>query len=146
MNTLPIPPAEAVAPANGLILTLHHPQRGSVLVRAHGEVDLGTVEDLRILLDRAGREPHPATGFEPDHLVCDLNGIAFLSAAGVGALAEAGDAARRRRAQLHLVASTRPVRRVLSLCGLDRELPVALRLVDALVPRNHEPPAPRSAP
>ncbi|GAA4747349.1 hypothetical protein GCM10023199_28260 [Actinomycetospora chibensis] len=139
------PPTESVDPSSRLILALHHPRPGAVLVRAHGEVDLGTVEDLRAVLERAGREPHPDTDREPDHLVWDLDGITFLSAAGVGALAEAGDAARRRGADVHLIASTRPVRRVLCLCGLDEELPIAPRLVDSLSPGTPGIPAPRSA-
>jgi anti-anti-sigma factor len=146
MTTMRTPSTEWVAPTSRLILTLHHPRPGAVLVRAHGEVDLGTVEDLRAVLDRAVREPHPVTGSEPDHLVWDLDGITFFSAAGVGALAEAGDAARRRGADLHLIASTRPVRRVLALCGLDEEWPMAPRLVDALCRTSPGAPAPRSAP
>lgn len=146
MTTMRIPPTRSVVPPARLVLTLHHPRPGTVLVRAHGEVDLDTVEDLRAVLDRAGRELHPATGLEPDHLVWDLDGISFLSAAGVGALVEAGDAARCRDADVHLIASSRPVRRVLSLCGLDQEWPIVPRLVDVLSESIQGLPAPRSAP
>lgn len=145
MITTRTPPTESVGSSSRLILAMHHPRPGAVLVRAHGEVDLGTVEDLRAVLERAGREPHPDTEREPDHLVWDLDGVTFLSAVGVGALAEAGDTARRRGASVHLIASARPVRRVLSLCGLDEELPIAPRLVDALARSTPGVPAPRSA-
>lgn len=144
-----VPPLTGASPPEHLVgrlsVSVHRPEPDRVLLRAHGEVDLGTVDGLRDLLAGVGH-PDPAAGTGPVHVVCDLSGITFLGAVGVGALAEAGEAARRRGAALCLVATTRPVRRVLELCGLDRELPVASRLTDALDHRAAGAPAPRSAP
>ena len=149
MSTRPTPPASELrsfaGPAHGLSVTLHHPQPEWALVRVHGEVDLGTVDDFRAVMVGARREPGP-DGLPGRHVVCDLSGVTFLAAIGVGALAEAGDAARRGGTHLHLVAPPGPARRVLELCGLDRELPIAGRLADVLDQQAHEVPAPRSAP
>lgn len=143
-----LPPAATSAgsavPPGGLFVTVHHPRHGPVLVRAHGEVDLVTVDDLRRTLAGA-----VAGCPVPGAVVCDLSGVTFLAATGVAALGEADDAARRRGAVLHLVASTRPARRVLRLCGLDREVAVSDRLADVLgqaARRPPTPPAPGSGP
>lgn len=152
MSTMRMPPTvridSSADDADGL--SLHHLRHGCVLVRAHGELDLGTVVGLRTLLDRAGRESASAPGRAAGHVVCDLSGVTFLAAVGVGALAEAGDAARRRGAHLHLIAASRPVLRMLELCGLDRELLIVSRLADALDRAGETgapgAPAPRSAP
>jgi anti-sigma B factor antagonist/stage II sporulation protein AA (anti-sigma F factor antagonist) len=125
-------------------LTLHHPQPGRALVRVHGEVDLGTVDDFRAVMIMARREPVP-DGLPGRHVVCDLSGVTFLAAVGVGAVAEAGAAARRGGTHLHLVAPPGPARRVLELCGLDRELPIAARLADVLDQGPPEAPLHRSA-
>jgi anti-anti-sigma factor len=125
-------------------LTLHHPQPGRALVRVHGEVDLGTVDDFRAVMIMARREPVP-DGLPGRHVVCDLSGVTFLAAVGVGAVAEAGAAACRGGTHLHLVAPPGPARRVLELCGLDRELPIAAQLADVLDQGPPEAPLPRSA-
>jgi len=147
MSTLPIPPTGARSfpdPTHRLSVTLHHPRPGRVLVRAHGEVDLSTVDDFRAVLARAHRKYEPAAGATYRRLICDLSGLTFLAAVGVGALVEAGATARRRGAHLQLVAPPGPARRVLELCGVDRELPTALRLTDLLDEKPPEVPAPRS--
>lgn len=148
MNTTPntpIPAAGSVPePVHGLSVTLHHPRPGRALVCVHGEVDLGTVDDFRAVMVEAGREP-VADGLPDRHVVCDLSGVTFLAAVGVGALAEAANAARRGGTHLHLVAPPGRARRVLELCGLDRELPIAARLADVLGQGPPEAPLPRSA-
>jgi len=121
---------------DGLTLTVHRPRPGQVLIRAHGEVDLATAGGVRRVLDAAGRGPDPVTRRPPGHLVCDLSGVTFLGAIGVGALAEAGEAARRRGARLQVVTTTRPARRVLELCDLHRELAVTADLSEALDDRR----------
>lgn len=102
-----------------LSLTHHRPRPGRVLVHARGEIDLSTATDLRRLLVAVVRDPDPATGRAADHVVCDLDGVTFLAAAGVGALAETAAEMHTRGGRLDVVATTRPARPVLELCATD---------------------------
>ncbi|WP_332843775.1 STAS domain-containing protein [Actinomycetospora lemnae] len=146
---VPIPPRTGPGTTSPRpTLTVHHPRPDRVLVRVHGDVDLDTVDDLRrALTDGVGSDT--VGGRAPDVVVCDLGGVTFLGAIGVGALVEADETARRCGARLVLVATTRPVVRVLRMCGLDRQLPIVSRLADVLdqahVSGLPEVPAPRDA-
>ena len=53
-------------------------------------------------------------------VVCDLNGLDFLGASGLGVLVEIEDHARRHGVEFVVAAQTRRVCRVLELTGLDR--------------------------
>jgi len=106
------------------------------VVRFFGELDILTAPRcttvLRGLADLLAAE----TGVARRVLVCDLGGVTFLGASGLGALVDADDAARALGVELVLVAPHRPVRRPLELCGLDRRLQLHARLVDAVPGRE----------
>ena len=82
---------------------------------AVGEVDVATGP---LLLDRLQK----ATSDEPRHLVVDLSGVTFFSAAGVDVLMQALTAQQGRYAMV-LVGNSRPVMRVLDVLKLTQRFP-----------------------
>jgi anti-sigma B factor antagonist len=104
------------------ILVRHEPNY--VLVMVAGEVDYGTVAGLRerlFALAASGR-----------HLVADLDRVSFIDAAGLGALAGAARQAAAHGGSLHVVCAGPQIRRLFGVTGLDRAVPLAGRLADAL--------------
>jgi anti-sigma B factor antagonist len=129
-NPVPDQGASALtADLEPLTVTVHRPHAALVLLRVHGEVDLVTAPGLRRALDDVCSEP--ARG-GARRVVCDLSGVDFLGAAGVDALLGAAEMATGHGWELHLVASTRRVCRVLAVCGVEQQLPVSRDLVDVL--------------
>jgi anti-anti-sigma factor len=98
-----------------LTTTLSHPRVGIVVCTAVGEVDLATGP---LLLDQLQK----ATSDEPRHLVVDLSGVTFFSAAGVEVLMQALTAQQDRYAMV-LVGNSRPVMRVLDVLKLAHRFP-----------------------
>jgi len=86
--------------------------RSSAAVLVTGELDLATVPSLRARLDAA-------LGRRPACLEVDLSGCTFLDCSAVDLLLAVRDAAYRDGVVLVLVRPSRPVRRLLSLLGLD---------------------------
>lgn len=82
---------------------------------AVGEVDLATGPLLRDQL-------HKATSDGPRHLVVDLSGVTFCSAAGVEVLVQTLRAQQNRYAMV-LVGNSRPVMRVLDVFDLAQRFP-----------------------
>ncbi len=106
----------------------------SVLVRAHGELDLATAAALRRALDEAVAGARVGTGdgavsgagdTGPVDLVVDLAGLAFVDATGLGALLHAADAVEAAGGRLRLASPSRMLRRMLQLLELEQRLPVA---------------------
>jgi membrane protein len=100
---------------------------GYTAVTVAGEVDIATVPELR---DRL------ATLTSRRAVVIDLNHVTFIDAAGLGALAAAAGRALGCGGSLRVVCSQRHVRRLLAITGLDRQIPVARTLDDALPGRQ----------
>ncbi len=97
---------------------------GCALVTVAGEVDFATVARLRerlFALAGTGR-----------HLVVDLDRVSFIDAAGIGVLAGAARRAAMHGASLHLVCARRQIRRLFRFTGLDRAVPLAGSLAEAL--------------
>jgi anti-anti-sigma factor len=86
---------------------------GSVILRAHGEIDLLTVPALREHLTEALE-----TG---QRVVVDLSSIDFIGVAGVSVLEEAQEAYAGR---LAVIGSKPSVRRVLEILELDTVVPI----------------------
>ena len=91
--------------------------RSPAAVLVTGELDLATVPALRARLEAAARH-------RPVCLLVDLSGCTFLDCSAVDLLLAARDAARRDGVVLVLVRPSRPVRRLLSLLGLDEAFAV----------------------
>jgi anti-sigma B factor antagonist len=113
------PETACLSPA---ILVRHEPEY--VLVTVTGEVDFATVTRLRerlFALAGPGR-----------HLVVDLDRVSFIDAAGLGVLAGAARRAALHGASLHVVCARRQIRRLFRFTGLDRVVPLAGSLAEAL--------------
>lgn len=140
----------AASTAHRMAITVSRHRSGTTRVRVVGEVDLGTAPHLGHVLRRACANGYPDPGDGPAppddssadarSVLCDLTGVEFLSAAGVGALAAGALTATTHGLTFSLVADTRRVRRVLALTGLDRQLLVTTRQHEAL---DASPPQPR---
>jgi anti-anti-sigma factor len=87
------------------------------VVRAEGEIDLGTVAALREVL--AG---HVDSGLR--ELWIDLSNVRFMDSQGVRVLMETHEALTRDGRRLTVICGSGPVRRVLELLGVDRILAV----------------------
>ena len=97
---------------------------GCVVVIVAGEIDIATVNRLR---DRLGVL---AAGGVP--LVADLDQVSFIDATGLGALAGAAREANEHGTSLHVVCARPQTRRLFRVTGLDRQIPLARDLAEAL--------------
>ena len=97
---------------------------GYVVVTVAGEVDIATVAALRERLSAL------AAGGLP--LVADLDQVSFIDATGLGALAAAARLAAARGVSLHVVCAQPQTRRLFRITGLDRQIPLARDLAEAL--------------
>ncbi|HUB22297.1 MAG TPA: STAS domain-containing protein [Streptosporangiaceae bacterium] len=97
---------------------------GYVIVTIAGEVDIATVDGLRERLAAL------ADGGVP--LVADLDQVSFIDATGLGALAAAARQAAARGTSLHVVCARPQTRRLFRVTGLDRQIPLARSLAEAV--------------
>ncbi|MEU3626804.1 two-component system response regulator [Amycolatopsis coloradensis] len=97
-----------------------------LIVSAAGEIDLAT----------AGRLEHALRGDPPAITVLDLSEVTFLGVAGLRVIESAAARAHAEHRTVGVVASTRPVLRLLHLFGIDVHIPVYRHLANAL----HEVP------
>jgi anti-sigma B factor antagonist len=109
--------------ALGLIVQVRQ-EPGYTIVTPAGELDIATVPQLRERLVPllAGHR----------RLVIDLDQVTFLDATGLGVLVGAANRADANRTSLHLICSRPQTRRLFHLAGLDRRLPLASTLEEAL--------------
>ncbi len=128
-----------------LIVSATIPRAGVIVVRAIGEIDRLTATAWRRTLGAAvwiAASPGPAGSPSaipdgaPDQrgarLVCDLSATTFLGAAGLGVLVELARQATSAGVDLRVVASSRPVCRLLGLTRLDRHLAIETSLEHAV--------------
>ena len=98
--------------------------RGYAIVAVAGEVDIATVTRLRerlFELAASGRT-----------LVVDLDQVSFIDSAGLAALVGAANRAAAHGGSLHVVCARPRIRQLFRLTGLDRRLPPARTLDEAL--------------
>ncbi|WP_409495340.1 STAS domain-containing protein [Amycolatopsis sp. cmx-11-12] len=93
-----------------------------LVVSAAGEIDLAT----------AGRLEHALWGDLPTSTVLDLTEVTFLGVAGLRVIESAAARANAEHRTIGVVASTRPVLRLLNLFGVDVHIPVFQYLANAL--------------
>ena len=89
-----------------------------------GEIDIATAARLRERLSELAASGRP--------LVADLDRVRFIDSAGLAALAGAANRADARGGSLHVVCARPGVRQLFRLTGLDRRLPPARTLGEAL--------------
>ena len=95
-----------------------------VLVTVAGEIDITTAPQLR------GQLTLLAAGGRP--VIADLTEVTFIDAAGLGVLAAAAGKAAASGGSLHVVSDRYQVRRVFAITGLDRQIPLARTLAEAM--------------
>ena len=111
----------------------HEP--GYVLVTVAGEVDFASAAGLRERLVTLAASGRP--------LVVDLDRVSFIDAAGLGALAGVARRAAVHGTSLQVVCARRQTRRLFGITELDRVIPLASTLAEALQVR---PAGPHLAP
>lgn len=97
----------------------------ATVVTLHGDLDLVTVEDLRVLLDKVCAD-------EPERVVIDLTDVPFVDVLSLSTILASADAVRERGGFLHVRGASGAVRRI---CAM-------LNAKDLLLPAL---PAPRLA-
>jgi anti-anti-sigma factor len=103
------------------------PVGSAYVVRPVGELDLGTVDDLRATL--------AARPDECPRLVLDLSGLTFFDTSGMRLVVETLQDAARFGISLALVRGPEDVQRLFALAGMDGRLPFFDALDDALAHR-----------
>ena len=98
--------------------------RGYPIVTVAGEIDIATATRLRERLSEL------AAGGRP--LVADLDQVRFIDSAGLAALVGAAKRAAAHGGSLHVVSARPKVRQLFQLTGLDRRLPPARTLEEAM--------------
>ena len=96
-----------------------------------GEIDVSTVTRLRerlFELAASGR-----------HLVIDLDQVTFIDSAGLSALVGTANQAAAHGTSVHVVCARPKIRKVFRLTGLDRRLPPAATLDEALAASGPQP-------
>jgi anti-anti-sigma factor len=96
---------------------------GHMLITVTGEVDIATAPQLRQRL--AG----PAASGRP--IIVDLDPVSFIDATGLGVLASAASRTAAHGASLHVVCARHQVRRLFTITGLDRHIPLARTMTQA---------------
>ncbi|WP_436499127.1 STAS domain-containing protein [Actinokineospora sp. HUAS TT18] len=98
------------------------------VLRARGEIDLGTVDVFHEALDQVMVE-------RPTKLVVDLTGVEFLGSCGISALATTRRRCVEQAVELRVVATNPPVLRILAVTGMDSLLAI-FNSVDAATDRG----------
>jgi anti-sigma B factor antagonist len=97
---------------------------GCVIVAVAGEIDIATAGRLRERLTALTARGLP--------LIADLDQVSFIDATGLGALAGAARRAAEHGVSLHVVCDQPQTRRLFRVTALDRQIPVARSLAEAL--------------
>jgi len=99
-----------------------------------GEIDISNTSELRRSIDTQLADTTT--------VIIDLSATTFLDSAGVAFLFDMASRLRTTRRQLYLVIpADAPIRRIVTLTGLNNEVTVLPKLSDATAP--HETPEPK---
>ena len=97
---------------------------GHTVLTAAGEIDIATVARFRARLFALACEGRP--------VIADLDQVRFIDSAGLAVLVGAAKRAAAHGGSLHVVCARPRVRQLFRLTGLDRRLPPARTLAEAL--------------
>jgi len=100
-------------------------QHGWAVVRASGDIDLTTAPRLRELVVKVVTDGQP-------RVVLDLEGVDFVDSTGLGVIVGLLKRTRSQGGDLRLVSTRRSLQKVLELTSLDRALPLAPTVDEAL--------------
>jgi anti-sigma B factor antagonist len=110
-------------PTDDAPLVVHVRHEGSAaVVTVTGEIDLSTVEELRVA----------CAGAQAGRLVLDLRGVGFMDTSGVRLIVELLRAEDAGGAELVIVAEGPPVLRLFDMAGLTDRLRLVASLEEAL--------------
>jgi anti-sigma B factor antagonist len=90
--------------------------RATVVLAVAGEIDMGTVDDLRRALSEVLNDSPPR------RLVVDLAEVGFLESTGIAALMAAYRSGRAQQSTVTLINRQPLPRRVLEISGVDKVL------------------------
>ena len=90
---------------------------GTTCLALHGELDFATSADLDHELDRL--DSHGLVSKQNPNLVLDMTGLVFCDSAGLAVLIAAYQRLARLGGTVTLRGMRRPLRRVVSIAGLD---------------------------
>jgi anti-anti-sigma factor len=93
-------------------------------VTAAGEIDISTVTRLRERLFEIATSGHP--------LVADFGQVSFIDSVGLAVLVGTANRAAAPRGSLYVVCARPKFRELFRLAGLDRRIPLASTLDEAL--------------
>lgn len=86
---------------------------GVPVIRAAGELDLGTVPELRSIV-------HEVTALSPRVLVFDFSGVQYMDSSGLGILVSAKRRLGAYAGEVAVVTASSSVLKALKLSGLDQ--------------------------
>ncbi len=98
---------------------------GPVLAAVAGDVDIATASSLSEAVI-AALEESPGCG-----VILDFTNVGFMDSSGLRAVLDIARRLTMGAASLVLLSPTRPVRKLLSLAGLDEQMPIATTLEQA---------------
>jgi anti-sigma B factor antagonist len=99
-------------------------ERGYPIVTVAGEVDISTVTRLRERLFEVAASGAP--------LVVDLDQVSFIDSVGLATLVGAANRAAAHGGSLQVTCARPKIRQLVRLTGLDRRMPLARTLDEAL--------------
>jgi anti-sigma B factor antagonist len=100
-------------------------EQGYAIVAVAGQIDISTVTPLRERLFEMADSGAP--------LVVDLEQVSFIDSVGLGALVGAAKRAAEHGGSLRVACPLPKIRHLVRLTGLDRRIPLAHTLDEALV-------------
>jgi anti-sigma B factor antagonist len=111
------------------LMVEHEAGTDAVVVRAKGDVDSSSVEDLRFHLTAALElaATHPTR-----LLIVDLQSVTFFGSAGLNAVLDCHEQGRATGSSVRLVADHGPVLQPIEVTELDRILDIYPTFTDAL--------------
>jgi anti-sigma B factor antagonist len=115
------------SPHNPLLQVSLEAREGVVIVRAVGDIDLGTAPLLSQHLTQGEAQLTP-----PGPLVLDMTGVEFLASVGLSELIKHSKQCTDLGSRLIVVATQRAVLRSLNLTGLTETISVVASVEDAL--------------
>ncbi len=100
-------------PSGALRVEIGRPRPGTATLAVSGELDTLTAPELDTALGEL-------LGIQDAVLVVDLSGVTFLASSGLAVLIQAARRAEESGRALHLVVTSRAVRRPLEVTGSDQ--------------------------
>ena len=134
--------ASGEVPDDGVVLAPARTERGTLVLRVFGELDLlstprcrgtasGLVEEANAFARSVGSDGR-------GRVVVDLSGVVFAGASALAMLVELQDRAARAEVDLVVVVAGGMIRRMVTLTGLDRLLTVRDELLSAVEATAHD--------